>query len=345
MVAIRSSEADRLLASRQEHIRFYLFFGADTGLISERARKALRLSVDDPKDPFQVVEMTSEELASDPQRLLDEANTVGLFGGKRAVFIGSGSGNIAPAFEPLFDVPPVDSTVIVEAGALRSDSALRKLFTQHRQAVAIECNPDREEDLVRLIDAEVARAQMKIDPDAKELLVSLLGADRLTTRSEIDKLLLYAHEKGVVDLDAVLQSCADASALVIDEAIDGAFAGNHAAVSETLERVFAAGNDPGGFLIQALRHAVIAHRARLEIDSGTPADRAVETATRIMPVPFPRRAPLSVHARQWSAPKLARAVTTLGDAIRRSRLEAHLAPEIATRALWSIALAGRNPGR
>ncbi|MDF2118471.1 DNA polymerase III subunit delta [Roseiarcaceae bacterium H3SJ34-1] len=345
MVAIRSNEAERFLAKPQPQIRLYLFFGTDTGLVSERARSMLRQSVDDVKDPFQVVELDSSDLSADPQRLIDEANTVGLFGGRRAILVAAGAANIVGAFEPLIDDPPKDCTVIVEAGALRSDSALRKLFAQERFAAAIECLPDSEDDIARLVDAEVAQAGLKISEPARDMLVSLLGVDRLTTRAEIEKLILYTHGQTTIELDDVLNNSADASALVTDEAIDGAFAGNHEAVSETLERVFSSGTDAGGFLSQAMRHAVIAHRIRLEIDSGTSPDRALDMVTRSMPVPYPRKAPLLSHAKTWNAPRLNRAVAVIAEAIKRSRREAHLAPEIAIRALWMIALAGRSARR
>ena len=345
MVAIRNNEAERFLGRPQPQIRLYLFFGADTGLVSERARAMLRACVDDVKDPFQVVELEASALASDPQRLVEEANTVGLFGGRRAIRIAAGAGNIIPAFGAVIADPPQECTIIVEAGALRGDSALRQLFAQERFAAAIECMPDSEDDLARLVDAEVARAGMKIAAPARDMLVSLLGADRLTTRAEIEKLILYAHGQSAIGLEDVLANSADASALVTDEAIDGAFAGNHEAVSETLERVFTSGTDAGGFLAQALRHAIIAHRIRLEIDSGASSERAVDTITRAMPVPYPRKAALTSHAKAWTSPRLGRAISGIAEAIHRGRREPHLAPQIAIRALWAIALAGRSARR
>src|SRR5207244_7518736 len=57
------------------------------------------------------------------------------------------------------------------------------------------------------------------------LLTSLLGGDRLASRSEIRKLTLYAHGQSRVEIDDVLAVVADASMLALDTLIDAAFAG------------------------------------------------------------------------------------------------------------------------
>ncbi|MBE7188261.1 NAD-dependent epimerase/dehydratase family protein, partial [Jatrophihabitans endophyticus] len=80
------------------------------------------------------------------------------------------------------------------------------------------------------VESELAAAGLTIDPEAKELLLSLLGQDRLTTRSELDKLATYAHGVGRVGVADVESIVADASALVLDHAVDGAFSGDVAVV-------------------------------------------------------------------------------------------------------------------
>jgi DNA polymerase-3 subunit delta len=60
----------------------------------------------------------------------------------------------------------------------------------------------------------------------------------------------------------------------------------------------------------------------------------------------PRKAAAEQQLRLWDAPRLAKAVTILGEAIGRARREPRLAQAIAVRALWSVAFAARakNPG-
>jgi DNA polymerase-3 subunit delta len=338
MVAIKADQADRFLLNLPEHVFFYLFFGADAGLVSERVRATARRSVSDPSDPFQLVRLDGDAIASDPMRLADEANTVGLFGGKRAIWVDAGSKNLIPACEPLFAMPPRDCVVVVGAGALKRDSALRRLAEQEKLAAAVECNADDARSLETLIDREATAAGLTMTSDARELLCSLLGADRLTTRAELSKLLLYSHGRGSVDVAAVETIVADASTLEVDAAIHGAFSGRFDEVTETLGRIFATGGDGGVLLGQALRHATALHRAKLEADSGTPLETAIERAAR---APFHIRKIMLAQARLWQATRLARAIDLLAEAIRRTRREPNLSQPIAMRALWSVALASR----
>ena len=60
-----------------------------------------RASVDDPQDAFQLVRMDGDAIASDPLKLADEANTIGLFGGRRAIRVSPTSKPLLAALEPL----------------------------------------------------------------------------------------------------------------------------------------------------------------------------------------------------------------------------------------------------
>ena len=82
-----------------------LVFGPDAGLVRERAEALIRTSVDDPKDPFQLARLDGDDLAGEPTRLVEEANTIPLFGGRRAVWVKAGSRNFAPAVEALIASP------------------------------------------------------------------------------------------------------------------------------------------------------------------------------------------------------------------------------------------------
>ena len=333
MVAVRSSDADRFINHPPPGVFLYLVFGTDAGLVAERMRTILVRAVDDPKDQFQLVRLAGDEVASDPLRLADEANAIPMFGGRKAIGIEATGKSLIPALEPLFRAPPRDCIVAVESGALKRDHLLRKLCERERAAAAIECFPDSPRDVAQLIDSELAGADLTIEPDAKELLMSLLGQDRLTTRSELEKLATYAHGEGRVRVEHVEAIVADASALVLDHAVDGAFRGALPAIETTTERLFAENGDVNQLLGSALRHATALHRARIAMDGGGGGDAGFYG---------PRRALAEQQLRLWDAERLARTVTVLGDAIGRARREPRLAQAIAVRALWTVALAARG---
>ena len=75
MVALKAAEIDRFLARPDSARPIVLLFGPDAGLVRERAEGMIRLSVDDPHDPFSLVRIEGEDLSGDPSRLVEEANT------------------------------------------------------------------------------------------------------------------------------------------------------------------------------------------------------------------------------------------------------------------------------
>jgi DNA polymerase-3 subunit delta len=340
LVAVKSYEADKFLGRPAPHIYLYLVFGPDLGLVAERARAIVRNAVDDPKDPFQLLRVSGDDLSADPLRLADEANTIGLFGGRRAIWIESQGKAFISALESVVAAPPRDCTIVIEAGALKRDAPLRRLCEREKNAAAIECYPDSPKDVAHLIDAEAAGANIGVAPEARALLVSLLGQDRLATRAELSKLFLYAHGAAEINVDHIEAIVSDASSLMLDHAVDGAFDGDFGALEAGARRALTQGGDAGLLLGAALRHALGLRRARLDLDAGAPA-RA----------PFgggPRRAQIfDAHLRAWTAARLARAVEILAEAINKLRREPKLAEAIALRALWRIAGSARPspPGR
>src|ERR1700756_4627324 len=96
MVALKAAEVDAYIAAREPTRPIALVFGPDAGLVSERADAIVRTAVDDLNDPFALVRLDGDDLAGDPGRLVDEANTVPLFGGRGAIRGKAGGAGFSP---------------------------------------------------------------------------------------------------------------------------------------------------------------------------------------------------------------------------------------------------------
>ena len=88
----------------------------------ERADALLASAVDDPNDPFSMVRLDGDELSAEPSRLVDEAMTVPLFGGRRAIRVRAGSRSFASGIDTLADSPIKDCRIVIEAGELRAEN-------------------------------------------------------------------------------------------------------------------------------------------------------------------------------------------------------------------------------
>jgi DNA polymerase III subunit delta len=340
LVALRGKEIDAFLARPDPGRPIILLYGPDAGLVRERADALLASAVDDPNDPFSLVRLDGDELSAEPSRLVDEALTVPLFGGRRAIRVRAGSRSFASGVDTLADTPLKDCRIVIEAGDLRPESPLRKACERAKTAVAIGCYPDTERDLGKLIDDELRLANLKIAPDARASLMALLGGDRQASRNELRKLTLFAYGEGEVTLDHVMAVVADASELKLDPIVDGAFAGKPEVVESEFAKAMLAGTYPGLIISSAQRQAAWLHRSALAVAEGTPAASLLEGG--FPRLHFSRKPMVEIALRNFSPPRLVAIIDQLGAAALDMRKQPSLASVIAQRTLLSIAVNARR---
>jgi DNA polymerase III subunit delta len=338
MVAVKAGDVDSFLARPDPARPVILVFGPDAGLVSERVNALIKASVDDVNDPFALVRLEAEELSANLARLVEEAQTIPLFGGRRAVWAKAGSRNIAPAVETLLALPASECRVVIEAGDLRRNAPLRVVCERAKNAAALPCYADGERDLARLVDAEMRAADLVLKPDARTVLLPLLGGDRAASRSEIRKLTLYARGRGEIDVDDVTAVVSDASALALDELVDTAFAGRPAELEAQLAKVRTAGTAVGSIFFAAQRQLAQLHRWRTAIEGGAP----FSLDSLQPPLHFRRKTLVEAALRQWNAARLAAAMAELAEAVLSSRRTPALADTISERALLAIAVRARR---
>ena len=340
MVALKGGEIDAFVARPDGARPVVLAFGPDLGLVRERAEAIIRASVDDPGDPFALVRLDGDDIAGDPMRLVDEAQTMPLFGGRRAIHLRVGTKNILPAVEALLNLTLRDCRVVIEAGDLKRNAPLRSMCERHKAAVALPCYADSERDLARLIDDEMRAAGLTITAEARAALVPLLGSDRRASLGEIRKLALYAQGHDSIGIADVFAVVADASSLALDAIVDAAFAGRSGELETEFTKARVAGTSGGTIVMAAQRQVAQLHKARLAIEAGASLDQALFEFRP--PLHFSRKAAVEAALKAWTASRLERAMAQLAEAALEARRQAALADTLAQRALMAIASAAKR---
>lgn len=340
MVAVRPGDAEAALAGVKAGTAVVLVFGPDTGLVHERAQGLVRRHIPDAADPFALVRLEGDEISSDPRRLIDETRTIGLFGGERVVWVRAGSRNIVPALEPVLSSREGGALVVVEAGDLKRGAPLRALCEGAPNAIAIACYADSERDLARLVDSMAAEAGMSVDRDARELLVSLIGGDRLASRGEIAKLILYAGTDRRITVEHVEAIVGDASALVLDDVVDSALCGDAPAAVSALAKAFGAATRPDAILGALLRGLAALHPMALAVATGQTPDRVV--GGQKPQVHFSRRPRLEKALKMLGPDRCLKALLAVDEAVLAARRSPALAPAICERAVLMVAQASRR---
>ena len=329
-----------LLRQPDPKLRALLVYGPDTGLVRERAELLVRTVVPDPTDPFRVVVMTGRTLASDPARLLDEIDALAFGGGRRVIRIRSAGDEIALLLADAVANAKGDALVVVDADDLGPRSKLRTLFETSANAGAIPCYADEEGQVADLIRRRLRQDGIAIAADALDFLVARLGNDRMVTRSEIDKLALYAGNGGRLELADAIACAGNSADLSLDDIAFAVGDGDSRRALHGLDRAYAEGNSPVAILRGVARHFQRLHLAASMVAGGQRPDQAVGALRP--PVFFKLKPPFLAQLRKWPTDRLGTALARLTETEIACKTTGMPDEALCARTLMEIAAAARR---
>lgn len=176
----------RALDKPDAKVRFYLFYGPDE---AQSRAHAERLLAGLEAEKFVV---PAQSAKADPAMLADEAAAIGLFGGKRALWIEPAGDEIVPAVDSLLEAAGTESPVIAIAGGLRKTSALVKLSESHGACLAHVSYELSEREALELVEA-LARAEgLRLGEGIAARIAAAAGNERGIMTQELAKIALYA---------------------------------------------------------------------------------------------------------------------------------------------------------
>jgi DNA polymerase-3 subunit delta len=243
----------------------------------------------------------------------------------------------------LLQGPALAGALIVEAGNLKGDDALKQLFEKTEGAAAIACYPDEARDLSALADEVLSAAGLRIGLPAREALLARLGADRALSRAELDKLVLYVGASGEVTPDDIEAIVGDASEQTLDRAVTAAASGDGARAVRECDRAIASGESAQTIILATQRYFFRLHRTRAQLDQGRSLDDALRSIRP--PLHFKAKDQMSAQLRGWSADRLVRALSGIARAAKTARLTSTLEESLAERLLMDLAKLARAGGK
>ena len=342
MVAVKAHQAAAFLKTGAAKYKAFLLFGSDAGLVSERAAGLARsaAALDDP--PGEILRLDDTDLENEPGRLGLELGTIAMFGGRKIIRASTGRRININTLRPLLEGPPLEGVLIVEAGNLKGDDTLRSLFERSDKTAAIACYADDAQDLDALMREILKAAGKTITPGARDVLIGRLGADRVMSRSEIEKLTLYAGDKAAIDVSDVDAIVGDASELALDRIITAAASGLSGKAATEFSRAISSGESAQTIILATERYFHRLHRIRAAIDKGKPLDDALRSLKP--PLHFKQKEAFSAQLRMWTGAKLLAGLAAIAAAAKAARLAGALEDAHAERLLLGLATLARDTG-
>jgi DNA polymerase-3 subunit delta len=346
MAQKKGYEVDSWLARPDPAMAIVLLYGPDRGLVAERAKTFATRTGLPLDDPFSVVKLDGAEVDRDEGRLLDEARTVPMFSDRRLLWVRNASGQkaLADDIKALTAEPARDAIVLIEAGDLKKGTGLRAIVEAAGNAIALPCYADEARDLDSVIDDELRKVGMSMTLDARQALRRNLGGDRLASRGEVEKLVLYAHGRKEIGIDDINALSGDVSGASFDDAVDAMLEGKVGDFDIAFTRHCQSGGHPFLVLSSAMRQLQAIQVMRGQMESGGRNAASVVAGAR-PPVFFSRRKLVEKTLERWTVEGLGRALGRLQTAVLQTRKRPDLSEALARQALLGIAIESARLGQ
>ncbi|RWE96337.1 MAG: DNA polymerase III subunit delta [Mesorhizobium sp.] len=346
MAQKKGYEVDSWLARPDPSMGIVLLYGPDRGLVAERAKTFAAKTGLPLDDPFSVVKLDGAEVDRDEGRLLDEARTVPMFSDRRLLWVRNASGQkaLADDIKALTTEPARDAVILIEAGDLKKGTGLRAIVEAAGNAIALPCYADEARDLDSVIDDELRKAGMSMILDARQALRRNLGGDRLASRGEIEKLVLYAHGRKEIGIEDINALSGDVSGASFDAAVDAMLDGKVGDFDIAFTRHCQSGGHPFLVLSSAMRQLQAIQVMRGQMESGGRNAASVVAGAR-PPVFFSRRKLVEKTLERWNVEALGRALSRLQTAVLQTRKRPDLSEALARQALLGIAIESARLGQ
>jgi DNA polymerase III subunit delta len=338
MVAVKTHQAEAFLNALERVPEAVLFYGGDAGLVSERAASLARRLAE--REGGEILRLDDTDLESDPDRIAVELQTVAMFGGRKVVRALAGRRVNANALKALVEAGKLEGFLIVEAGNLRPDEAMRALFEKSAGAAAVACFADEARDLDAMVGAVLAAEKLQITPEAKRLLIANLGADRALSRAEVEKLALYVRGKTLIDESDVETAVGDAAEIALDRVVMAAASGRAADAVRELNRSVGGGESAQALIAAVQRHFLRLHRLRSAYDGGRSLEEVIQSLRP--PLHFRQRAAVESQCRAWSLPRLTAALASIAEAAEAARLNSAMEDTLAEHLLLRLGALARE---
>lgn len=267
MATISAREFEKSLDERLRGIRVVVLHGDNDEIKSDLFRAIRKSFGIDLDDPFRLVRLDGNVLDSDPARLADELGAISMFGGSRLIRANVTARQAERVIQQAFDGPAGDWTLIVD-----TDEFDLSRLTAHvtGQTLAVACGAEAAGDFHSFVRSEFVRAGIELQDGVLELFVTLLGEDRASARTEIEKLSLLTSASKQVTIDDAKSAVADGSSILSDEIAAAALSGNLTHLVAALDRLQSTGSDATVALGAASRLALNLYRGKVNQWRGRP---------------------------------------------------------------------------
>lgn len=268
----------------EEMLPLYLIAGTDEAKIdATRARLRARAEREGGAAALEVFEPSEGKGMPDHEALLAAIPAMSLMDSRRYLLADGierwRERQLEPVIAALGALPP-DLTLVL----ICRDTAPAKLAKAVKAASGevYEFETPKAREMPRMLVGEAQRLGFRLDPAAARLLVERMGANPLRLRNELERLALWAGERGQVSIEDLEEMVADTSEAAVWSLSDALIEGDAAAALRIGERLIGQGENVTGLIYGLASRLRSACAAAAQLEEGIPP-KQVESSLKMHP--------------------------------------------------------------
>tara|TARA_B100000886_G_scaffold211296_1_gene146322 strand:- start:1019 stop:2005 length:987 start_codon:yes stop_codon:yes gene_type:complete len=222
---IKTFEINKIKFDKQN---LFLVYGENEGLkkeIIQSLKKKFNGNVEN-YDETQIIE--NKELFY--EKILNQS----LFEKEKIVIINRCSEKIYEVIENILEKKILDTKIILNANILEKKSKLRNSFEKEEKLVIIPTYKDTSLNLLELARKFFYNYKVSISQEAINLLVSRCNGDRGYLKNELDKVLVYMHDRKSINLEEIYKLTNLSENFSINELVDTSLSKNFKKTTEII---------------------------------------------------------------------------------------------------------------
>ena len=157
-----------------------------------------------------------------------------LFEKEKIIIINRCSEKIYEIIENILEKNISDTKIILNANILEKKSKLRNLFEKNKELIIIPTYKDTSITLLEIAKKFFYNYKISISQETINLLVNRCNGDRGHLKSELDKILIYMHDKKNINLEEIYKLTNLAENFSINELVDTSLSKNSQKTSEII---------------------------------------------------------------------------------------------------------------
>ena len=174
------------------------------------------------------------QILSDSELFYEKIFNQSLFEKEKIVIISRCSDKICEIIENIIEKKDADIKFILNANVLEKKSKLRNLFEKRRELVIVPTYKDSSITLVDIAKKFFNNYKISISQETINLLVNRCNGDRGHLKSELDKILIYIHDKKSINLEEIYKLTNLSENFSINELVDTTLSKNSQKASEII---------------------------------------------------------------------------------------------------------------